>query len=103
MGMPCIKAIGLMLLLWSLVSCQLVPVANYDATTDQMLTQLQQQVDLLFVEVKNNLGTTQANYKNYQPAYQAIAANLTVLQTRVSAIQNNYITMQQVKILQHSI
>ncbi len=93
----------ILLVLLLLTACQSLSVAHYDVTTDKLITQLQQQIDLVFVRIEHALLSSKSSYKQFTTQYQTIETDLDVLQTRVSAIPHNHITAQQVKILQHSI
>lgn len=89
-------ALGFLLMLAT--SCAPVRlIGNYDQTTDQTVTALQQKVSMAFVKLQSEAGTQQANYQNYKQFYEAAKVDLNTLKIRASAIDDNKIVQQQIQ------
>jgi hypothetical protein len=85
------------------VACQSLQMPHYDATSEQLLTQIQRQTDRLLVEVEHNIGLKKNRYVLYQHQYKEIFIELHVLTTRIKALPHNQTSTQQVTLLLDSL
>ena len=105
----CCSRVGAVVLLCLLAGCQVALISDYDATTDQWITELQQSIDahLSTLESLNSVQDS-SSIERCQPArfadtYRNIDARLRSLILRNEARAKNTLTVEQLKLLQSSI
>lgn len=84
---------------FALIACQSLNMPQYDAKTDQLLTETQAMTDRLFIEIEHNIGLKKNRYAIYKEHYKDILARLHVIKTRASALPNNRSTVEQLTLL----
>lgn len=93
--------VPLFLIFFALVAsaCSVQYVSRYDATTEQSITIIQRQLEIILNDLERNLGKPEAEYEHYAEAYKKISVNAKLLSTRAQAIDNNEITIKQSQVL----
>ena len=92
--------ISLLVSMFFATGCQELTVSQYDATTDQEVTQLQKDNTQLFLDMQRSAGTPDFAYTKFQGEYDKLETELQSLKLRVEAIPNNSLTEQEVDLLQ---
>lgn len=78
-------------------------LAPYDEQTDKALTALQRDLETFFVRLQGQIGLPEADYDNYREFYQRLLVDVSAIKLRVSALQRNEITREQVDLLEENI
>ena len=78
-------------------------ISEYDAITDQTLTEIQEEVSSYFIKLENSVGTEESSYDNYKDQFEKIKIDLNTLEVRAKAIDKNRIVTEQIKELQKMI
>jgi uncharacterized protein YcfL len=93
--------VGLFLSALLLVGCQTVTlISDYDAITDNAVTQFQVKVEKLLLDIENK---PSEKYLVYQSRYVDLKADLSVILLRAQSIEKNEITVKQVQNLQKQV
>lgn len=94
------RGIILSMLALCLCSCTSIRlISAYDEITDKNISALQEKVSGFFVEIKEVIGTEQAQYKHYNSFYRDVKTALEGLQIRANAIDKNELVQQQLVLL----
>ena len=103
------SCVGAVVLVCLLAGCRVALISDYDATTDQWITELQQSIDahLSTLESLNSVQDS-SSIERCQPAqfadtYRNIDARLRSLILRNEVRAKNTLTVEQLKLLQSSI
>jgi hypothetical protein len=86
-----------------LSSCTIKLIANYDEQTDQAVTELQRKLETFFVKLERQVGTSDADYVNYQAFYDGVKVDISAIKLRVKAIPKNEITLKQIELLEDNL
>jgi hypothetical protein len=86
-----------------LAACTVRLISPYNAALVSDLNNVQNQVNALLLDIKQNINTSKASYDNYKTQYAQIEAEMITIISNVSAIPKSGVTVKQLKILQHSL
>jgi hypothetical protein len=105
----CCSSVGAVVLMCLLAGCRVALISDYDATTDQWITELHQTIDA-HLSTLESLSSVQdsSSIERCQPArfadtYKHIDARLRSLILRNEVRAKNTLTVEQLKLLQSSI
>jgi hypothetical protein len=105
----CCSRVGAVVLVCLLAGCRLALISDYDATTDQWITELQQRIDA-HLSTLESLSTDEdsAAIERCQPGrfadtFRNIDARLRSLILRNEVRAKNTLTVEQLRLLQSSI
>jgi len=104
----CCSRVGAVVLLCLLAGCQVALISDYDATTDQWITELQQIIDAHLSTLESLSVQDSSSIERCQPArfadtYRNIDARLRSLILRNEVRAKNTLTVEQLRLLQSSI
>ena len=104
----CCSRVGAVVLLCLLAGCQVALISDYDATTDQWITELQQIIDahlstLESLSVQDSSSIEQCQPARFADTYRNIDARLRSLILRNEVRAKNTLTVEQLRLLQSSI
>ena len=72
-------------------------ISDYDETTDNLTTEIQQKISQVFVKIERNIGTSKAEYSNFIDQYDDIRVLVNTIEVRANSIDKNKIVQDQVK------
>ena len=81
---------------FSLQSCSIQLISQYDDITDKSVTVLQEKVMKNLVKLERYVGTPEADYDKYKAFYDEAKVDLSSLKIRADAIDKNTIVQQQI-------
>ena len=86
-----------------LAGCTVKLVADYDEQTDRSVTELQRKLETFFVKLERQIGTSDADYVNYEAFYDGVKVDISAIKLRVNAIPKNQITLKQIELLEENL